>query len=306
MKFLFFSLCFCIILTFNVNLIAATNIEQVDDSDLIHLLTGEENVVALFTKSNCKACDDLEIIVENIQQDLKDNLNAVVVKAHNTQIISIYDPQKEPSLIFFRKGIPLLYYGDINEEAILQMFTENKDPVVKELSDENFEHLTQAATGATTGDWFVFFYSADCVMCQRLYAIWEAVGANLRRTVNVARVNRLGAGTQTAKRFGITASPEFIFLRHGKVYRYKVKEYTPKSFIEFAESGHRKQTRPEAVPALPGAFDELIESYLMHFLSSRGYVIIVIALMVLLIYVSFKFSKKPKPAAKPSSNKKSK
>lgn len=27
------------------------------------------------------------------------------------------------------------------------------------LDDSNFEHLTQAATGATTGDWFVKFYA---------------------------------------------------------------------------------------------------------------------------------------------------
>jgi len=27
------------------------------------------------------------------------------------------------------------------------------------LDDTNFEHLTQAASGATTGDWFVKFYA---------------------------------------------------------------------------------------------------------------------------------------------------
>ena len=29
---------------------------------------------------------------------------------------------------------------------------------VRELTDDNFEHDTQAATGATTGDWLVEFY----------------------------------------------------------------------------------------------------------------------------------------------------
>lgn len=38
---------------------------------------------------------------------------------------------------------------------ILHTFVNNKEPAVKELTDETFEHLTQAATGATTGDWFV-------------------------------------------------------------------------------------------------------------------------------------------------------
>lgn len=45
--------------------------------------------------------------------------------------------------------------GPLNDETILHTFTYNKEPIVKELTDETFEHLTQVATGATTGDWFV-------------------------------------------------------------------------------------------------------------------------------------------------------
>ena len=32
------------------------------------------------------------------------------------------------------------------------------------LTDDNFEHLTQAATGAPTGDWFVAFKAPWCVV----------------------------------------------------------------------------------------------------------------------------------------------
>ena len=32
---------------------------------------------------------------------------------------------------------------------------ENKDVSSQVLDNANFEHLTQAATGATTGDWFI-------------------------------------------------------------------------------------------------------------------------------------------------------
>lgn len=35
------------------------------------------------------------------------------------------------------------------------MLLNNRDPIVKELNDNSFEHLTQASTGATTGDWFI-------------------------------------------------------------------------------------------------------------------------------------------------------
>lgn len=67
----------------------------------------------------------------------------------------LYSPNKEPAVVFFRHGVPLLYSGPINEDAIFQYFDENQVPTVKELADANFEHLTQASTGSTTGDWFL-------------------------------------------------------------------------------------------------------------------------------------------------------
>lgn len=44
---------------------------------------------------------------------------------------------------------------------------------------------------------------------------------------------------------------KFIYscsIRQGKVYRYKIKEYTPSKLIEFVQSGYLKQTNPESVP----------------------------------------------------------
>lgn len=53
---------------------------------------------------------------------------------------------------FNKRVLPV---GPVNEELILHTITENQEPAVRELTDETFEHLTQASSGATTGDWFV-------------------------------------------------------------------------------------------------------------------------------------------------------
>lgn len=45
--------------------------------------------------------------------------------------------------------------GEPDENEIYGFFEKNQSPAVKELTDKIFEHMTQAATGATTGDWFV-------------------------------------------------------------------------------------------------------------------------------------------------------
>lgn len=106
-------------------------------------------------KTSCKRCDEYETQLLNLRNDFRDTLDAGVVKAHNSQLARLYSPYADPTVVFFRHGSPLLYDGPIEEEAIFQLFENNKLPVVKELSDENFEHLTQASTGATTGDWFI-------------------------------------------------------------------------------------------------------------------------------------------------------
>lgn len=105
-------------------------------------------------KKNCPDCDKFEDELFKIRDELKD-FPTEVVKVENSQLVRLYNPKKEPAVVFFRHGVPLLYDGAINAEEIYQKFDQNREPTVKELSDDSFEHLTQASTGATTGDWFI-------------------------------------------------------------------------------------------------------------------------------------------------------
>lgn len=239
------------------------SLESVSDDDLVHIIKSEDNVIVLFAKKDCDDCDSVETHLINLEHDLKDHLDASAVKAVGSNMVRLYNPAKEPALVYFRHGIPLLYDGPIDDDAILQKFIDNKEPVVKELSDETFEHLTQASTGATTGDWFVMFYSQDCIDCQRLSAVWEGLGANLKNRVNVARVNRLSAGIATAKRFGVDKSPEFIFIRQGKFYRYETPKYDIKTFTAFAQDWFRN-ARADKVPVPSSPFDSLVTAYADH------------------------------------------
>lgn len=235
-----------------------STLEVVTDDELLNLVRTEKYVVVLFTKKDCEQCDNFENELTNLREDLVDTLNAWVVKTVNSQLVRLYSPNKEPALVFFRHGIPLLYDGPANDELILHTFTENKEPIVRELSDDNFEHLTQASSGATTGDWFVMFYSTDCVECQRLQSRWEAVGAKLRTRLNVARVNRQTVGAVTARRFGVWEVPTFIFFRQGYMYRYNIHKYDVASFASFAADWY-KNARKEIVPVPKSPFDDFLQ-----------------------------------------------
>ncbi|KAH8314283.1 hypothetical protein KR074_010745, partial [Drosophila pseudoananassae] len=268
----------------------AQELRRVDDTELIQLLTGSNNVVVLFNKNNCQRCLDYENVVSKIQPQLEDTLSANVVQALDSNLVSIYDPSREPSLVFFRRGIPILYHGEANDDEILDFFNDNLEPAVKELSDDNFEHLTQASTGATTGDWFVFFYSAECTVCQRLYAVWESVGGTLKRKMNIARMNSGESGISTAKRLGALESPAFIFLRQGKMYRYMTKEFTPEAFIQFAEKGYLTKSHPQKVPELPSVVNDFLGPLQAFF--SPDYLTTAVPVGVLVLVLVLYFTKK--------------
>ncbi|KRT85930.1 Thioredoxin, partial [Oryctes borbonicus] len=255
----FFSLLVIATVATNIN----ASLETVNDDELLNLIRSEKYVIVLFSKRDCEACDNYENELSALREDLVDNLSAWVVKVENSHMTRIYTPTKEPVIVFFRHGVPLLYDGPLNDEILLHTFTDNKEPIVKELTDDTFEHLTQAASGATTGDWFVMFYTTDCIDCQRLQARLEAVGAKLRNRVNIARVNRGINGAATARRFDVFNVPSFILFRQGKMYRYLIQKYDVSSFVSFAQDWY-KNVSPEKVPVPKTPFDDLTSAIAVY------------------------------------------
>lgn len=238
--------------------VARSELERVSDDELMNLIRTEKYVIVLFTAHDCDPCDKFENEMLGLREHLVDALGAWIVKAEDSQMTRLYSPTREPALVFFRHGVPLLYDGPLNDELILHTLNDNKEPSVKELTDENFEHLTQVSTGATTGDWFVLFFTNDCVDCQRLQARWEAVGARLKTRMNVARVNRGTTGAATARRFGVFHVPQFILFRQGKMYNYDIRNHDVQSFVSFAQDWY-KNVKSERVPLPKSPFDDLVQ-----------------------------------------------
>ncbi|XP_012166620.1 thioredoxin domain-containing protein [Bombus terrestris] len=267
--------------------VRSANLETVSDEELINLIKTEKYVVVLFTSKQreCTTCDNYENEIINLIQDLN-SLSIGVVEAIDSQLLRVYSDDKEPALVFFRHGVPLLYDGPLNAEEILTMFSENKEPTVKELTDDTFEHLTQASSGATTGDWFVMFGSTDCVECSRLIPRWEAVGAKLKRRVNVARIDKYTTGASTARRFNVYETPEFIFFRHGKMYRYQIPKYDINSFTSFAKE-YYKNARAETVPVPQRRLDDLGET-IANFLRENPWISSIAIGVFIIISVAFK------------------
>ncbi|XP_050296804.1 thioredoxin domain-containing protein [Anthonomus grandis grandis] len=298
------TLLFLSILTLQVR----SQLELIQDDELVNLIRSEKYVVALFTKKYCEECENYENELTGLREDLVETLNAWVVKLVDSSMLRLYTPSKEPQIVFFRHGIPLLYDGPLNDELILHTFTNNKEPAVKELNDDNFEHLTQAASGATTGDWFVQFYTTDCVDCQRLQARWEAVGAHLKSRMNVARVNRATTGAKTARRFDIFEVPTFVLFKQGKMYRYHNQDFEIKSFVAFAQDWY-KNMKSERVPVPKSPFDDLVAATVTFmkenpYLWQVGFGSLLLGILLPTIMKFFKKSTKEEKSSNKSSQKK--
>lgn len=69
-------------------------------------------IILMFIASkDCEACDNFENEMIHLREDLVNSLSAWVVKAVDSHLLRLYSHEKEPQLVYFRNGMPLLYDG---------------------------------------------------------------------------------------------------------------------------------------------------------------------------------------------------
>ncbi|GAX83814.1 hypothetical protein CEUSTIGMA_g11239.t1 [Chlamydomonas eustigma] len=93
------------------------------------------------------------------------------------------------------------------------------------LTDDTFEHDTQAATGQTTGIWCVLFTSPsqDRTSHQAAVALWESLAANEEKDIIYAMVD-LDVNKKISRRFKGIQAPTAVLLKDRGMYTYSVPE----------------------------------------------------------------------------------
>jgi len=143
-----------------------------------------------------------------------------------------------------------------------------RDSSVKELNDETFEHVTQAASGGTTGNWIVLFTLSE--VSQVTSTFLEGLAARISHHSSVAVVH-LKKSPELEKRFKLenldAAVPRWYFFRHGKMYampQTKMELATMQAFTE--KTFQNFQAIP--TPKQPTPFDLAVE-FAVQLLKSR-------------------------------------
>lgn len=116
---------------------------------------------------------------------------------------------------------------------------------VIELTDANFEELTQISSGHTTGAWFIKFYAPWCTHCKAMSKTWNELAKELKNQINIAKID-VTVNSRTRKRFKIEGFPTLLFFKNGKMYDYKHNDRSLEGFKRFVLDNykHFKSTDP--------------------------------------------------------------
>lgn len=164
---------------------------------------------------------------------------------------------KVPSLLYYRDRVPTYFDGEPVAEDIIEWVVESHDLLSTELHDDTFEHLTQASSGATTGDWLVVFCIRVHADCNILKASLERVALQLLNKVNVAWVD-INHNPELKERFNLKKSTEIMFFRHGKKYDYHLPSTDYSNLLAFASGAYQHSKAEDVVPPKT-PFDKVTE-----------------------------------------------
>lgn len=231
-------------------------IETVTPNSMHSFITSQHSLILMYADAD----EEFQSALFEMQKLLKADLlfleDCRYGKMQTSTFGAKYGVKKLPALVFFRQKSPVVYDGDAIEAGdVAEWMEAAQNEAMKVLNDNNFEHLTQASSGATTGDWLTIFYKPGCGLVAM--TTMEGLAVRMHHTLNIAKI-QMNTNPKLIERFKVKTCPTLIFFRHGKMYRYEPEQYSVKSMRGFVESWHRN-VKAEIVPVEPSAFDLLTD-----------------------------------------------
>jgi len=110
--------------------------------------------------------------------------------------------------------------------AVFFVFSSFSDSAeVVKLTDDTFEHRTQASTGGTTGSWLILFHLPNCNSCNKLKLVLDELGNDEELYENGIVLGSVDCSKNpnVCHRFSTTKLPVLIYLRKKRLYRYPLK-----------------------------------------------------------------------------------
>ncbi|XP_072939363.1 uncharacterized protein hlk isoform X2 [Epargyreus clarus] len=202
------------ILEWLVDQLEKDEIEDVTDEMLDKLIKDGKTVAVLFYDNNDRKSQKVLNELENIDDEC-DQLGIAFVKIDNDEEAKEYGIEKVPTLLYFEKGIPTYYEGNLEEEekvlAWLRHQTESDE--IEDITDEMLDLIIEKMPYVA-----VLFYDKDQKKSQKILAELENIDDECdQNDIAFVKID----DDKEAKEYGIESVPTMVFFEKGIPHIYE-------------------------------------------------------------------------------------
>ncbi|XP_045765517.1 uncharacterized protein LOC123867504 isoform X7 [Maniola jurtina] len=202
------------ILEWLVGQLEKDEIEDVTDEMLDRLIKDGKTVAVLFYDNNDRKSQKVLNELENIDDEC-DQLGIAFVKIDNEEEAKEYGIEKIPTLLYFEKGIPTYYEGNLEEEekvlSWLKHQTESDE--IEDITDEMLDLIIEKMPYVA-----VLFYDKDHKKSQKILAELENIDDECdQNDIAFVKID----DDKEAKEYGIDTIPTMVFFEKGIPHIYE-------------------------------------------------------------------------------------
>ncbi|CAG0890986.1 unnamed protein product [Cyprideis torosa] len=174
----------------------------------------------VFASDSEESCDDCAHILEELENidDDTDRHGISFVKTQDLDIAESYGVREFPALVYFEKGQPSVYEGDLSaEEDVLHwLVTQRTEDTIETVNREMLAGMIE-----DTQYLAVFFYKQNCKACESVLNELENIDDECDLYgIHMVKIN----DPQLAKRYGIKTFPALVYFRNGNPLIFDGKE----------------------------------------------------------------------------------
>uniref|UniRef100_A0A146M1J4 Thioredoxin domain-containing protein n=1 Tax=Lygus hesperus TaxID=30085 RepID=A0A146M1J4_LYGHE len=225
-------------------------IEDVTDEMLDKLVKEGKTLAVLFYDNNDRKSQKVLNELENIDDEC-DNLGIIFVKLDNVDEAKSYGIEKIPALMYFEKGIPMIYEGQLEDEEKVLAWLEKqqKSDEIEDITDEMLDMIIEKMSHVA-----VLFYDKDQKKSQKVLAELENIDDECDQN-NIAFVKI--DNDEEAKEYGIDSFPTLVLFEKRIPHIYEGDLTNEEALLSWLVHQKRHSEIPEVTDEI---VEKLIES----------------------------------------------
>ncbi|XP_046962996.1 uncharacterized protein LOC124532253 isoform X2 [Vanessa cardui] len=238
------------ILVWLVDQLEKDEIEDVTDEMLDRLIKDGKTVAVLFYDNNDRRSQKVLNELENIDDEC-DQLGIAFVKIDNDEEAKEYGIEKVPTLLYFEKGIPTYYEGNLEEEekVLSWLHHQTESDEIEDITDEMLDLIIEKMPYVA-----VLFYDKDHKKSQKVLAELENIDDECdQNDIAFVKID----DDKEAKEYGIETVPTMVFFEKGIPHIYEGDLMKEEELLGWLLHQKRHSEIPEVTDEM---MDKLIET----------------------------------------------